>query len=689
MPIFCCTSAYWSDPRPVFVILSHCQLAGGGLRALENPSSVARLRHVLEACFRSASAVTNAAIIEAGMDRRSLLKSAVLLAGARAGFPLELARAASEGGQWRHGLSRLGDLRYPPNFPRFDYVNAGAPKSGEARIIALGTFDTFNMAAAGMKGVLAQGIDLVYDTLLTPSLDEPASYYGLLAEAVRYPDNIAWIAFRLRSGARWHDGRPITPEDVIFSFETFKKLNPQSADDFSRVKPGERTGEHEVTFHFTEPGVRELPKKLGELAILPKHWWEGVDDNGKQRNVEESLLEPPLGSGPYRLKEFVPGRSLVYGRVEQYWARAVNVNVGRHNFDQLRFEYFRDTTVAVEAFKASAVDWRVENSAKNWASSYDFPAVSEKRVILEEFPINNIGIMQAFAFNIRRNKFSDPRVRRAFNHALGFEELNKQLFFGQYKRISSYFENTELASSGVPQGKELKLLEEIRDQVPPQVFTTAFQNPRNDNVGEVRQNLREALRLLSEAGYEVREQQLVDRKTHEPFTVELLTNSPLFERVYLYYKPSLEKLGISVAVRTVDSSQYENRLRTWDFDVITFAWGETLVPGNELHGYFGSETADQPGSNNVVGIKNPAIDKMIHRVVHASDREDLIAACHALDRILLWNHYVVPQWSYAKLRTARWNRFSRPENLPKYGMAAFPDLWWWDADKAAKAGGRQ
>ena len=623
------------------------------------------------------------------MNRRSLLKSALLLAGARIGLPVEIARAATESNPWHHGLARLGELKYQPHFPHFDYVNIGASKGGEARIIALGTFDTFNIASAGMKGVLAQGVDLLYDTLLVPSLDEPSSYYGLLAESVRQPQDVASTAFRLRPNAKWHDGRAITPEDVIFSYETFKKLNPQSSADFSRVKDAEQTGEHEITFHFTEPGIRELPIKLGEIAILPKHWWEGTDDNGKQRNVGESLLERPLGSGPYRLKDFVAGRSLIYERATEYWARDVNVNVGRHNFDELRFEYFRDATVAIEAFKANAVDWRVENSAKNWASSYDFPAVSEKRVVLEEFPINNIGIMQALAFNIRRKRFSDPRVRRAFDHALNFEELNKQLFFGQYKRISSYFENTELASSGLPQGKELKLLQEVRDQVPPEVFTTPYKNPRNDNNGEVRHNLREALRLLSEAGYVVREQQLVDRDTNEPFTVELLSNSPLFERVYLYYKPSLEKLGMAVTVRTVDSSQYENRLRSWDFDVITFAWGQTLTPGNELHGYFGSEAADQAGSNNVVGINNPAVDKMIHRVVHANDREDLITACHALDRILLWNHYVVPQWSYAKLRTARWNRFSRPETLPKYGMAAFPELWWWDAEKAAKAGGRQ
>ena len=405
--------------------------------------------------------------------------------------------------------------------------------------------------------------------------------------------------------------------------------------------------------------------------------------------MTETTLEPPLGSGPYRIKEISPNRNVVYERVKDYWGRELNVNKGRDNFDEFRFEYFRDATVAIQAFKANTIDWRIENGAKNWATAYDFPAVDDKRVILEEFPIKNVGIMQAFAFNIRREKFQDPRVRLAFNYAFDFDSLNKQLFFNQYKRITSYFEGTELMASGLPTGRELKLLETVRDKVPAEVFTTVYSNPSNRNINDIRANLRAAIKLLGEAGYEIRDQQLVLRKTGEPFTVELLSNAPLFERVFLFCKPSFERLGIAVSVRTVDEAQYENRMRNWDFDIITFAWGESLMPGNEQRGFWGSQAADQPGSYNVIGIKNPAVDAMIEKISTARNYEDLVAATRALDRILLWNHYVVPQWSYNKLRTARWDRFGRPDPLPKYGISAFPTLWWWDEAKAAKIGSRQ
>jgi microcin C transport system substrate-binding protein len=364
------------------------------------------------------------------------------------------------------------------------------------------------------------------------------------------------------------------------------------------------------------------------------------------------------------------------------------VNIGRDNFDELRFEYFRDSTVALEAFKADTVDWRSENSAKNWATAYDFPAVREKRVILEEFPIRNFGIMQAFAFNIRRDKFKDARVRRAFNFAFDFEEMNKQIFFGQYKRIASYFEGTELAATGLPEGQELAILESVRDQVPAEVFTTPYSNPVAGSPEKVRANLREGVRLLKEAGWEVRNQKLVNVATGEPLTVEFLTSDPNTERFVLFYKPSLDRLGIGVSVRPVDDAQYENRLRQWDFDVITMSWGESLSPGNEQRGFWGSQAANQPGSRNVVGIKNPAVDTLIDRVIFAKSRAELVAATKALDRVLLWNHYVVPQWTYGKVRSARWDRFARPDKLPEYGMSAFPTIWWWDPARAAKTGGR-
>jgi microcin C transport system substrate-binding protein len=383
------------------------------------------------------------------------------------------------------------------------------------------------------------------------------------------------------------------------------------------------------------------------------------------------------------------GRNVVYERVADYWGKNLNVNVGRDNFDELRFEYFRDTTVALEAFKADTVDWRTENTAKNWATAYDFPAVTEKRVIKEEFPILSQGLMQAFVFNIRRPKFQDPRVRLAFNFAFDFEEMNKQIFFGQYSRIKSYFQGTELASSGLPAGRELEILETVRGKVPPEVFTTAYSNPVCGDPQAVRANLRQAVQLFREAGYDVRNERLVNAKTGEPFAVEFLADDPSFERVFLFYKPSLDRLGVTVSVRTVDDAQYENRIRDWDYDIITFTWPESLSPGNEQRGFWGSQAADQPGSFNLIGIKNPAVDAMIDQVIFAKSRDDLVAATHALDRVLLWNHYVVPQWTYGKVRTARWDRFGRPETLPKYGASAFPTVWWWDAEKAAKTGSRQ
>jgi len=625
------------------------------------------------------------------VNRRSLLTSALLAVAARR-LPLPywitpaLAEALPGEKSWRHGTSLFGDLKYPQGFSHFDYVNAKAPKTGTARQIAVGTFDNFNRVVAGVKGSLAAGVDLLYETLAVGSLDEVSAEYGLLAEAVSYPDDYSSATYRLRAAAKWQDGTPVTPDDVIFSYEAFKKYSPQASAYYRHVAKVEKTGDRDITFTFDGPGNRELPQIVGQLTVLPKAWWQGTDANGKQRDVGATTLEPPLGSGPYRIREFSPGRNIVYERVKDHWGSGLNVNIGSNNFDELHYEYFRDTTVALEAFKADTVDWRTENSAKNWATAYDFPAVSDKRVIREEFPIRSSGVMQAFTFNIRRDKFADPRVRLAFNYAFNFEEMNKQIFFGQYKRIASYFEGTELAATGLPSGRELELLETVRDKVPPELFKKPHINPINATPEQIRDNLREAVRLFHLAGYEVRDQQLVEAKSGQPFTVEFLAEDPNFERVFLFYKPSLDRLGITTSVRTVDETQFVNRLRSWDFDIITYGWGETLSPGNEQRGYWGSQAADEPGSDNVIGIKNPAVDAMIEHIVFAKNRAELEAATRALDRILLWNFYVVPQWSYPYVRTARWDRFGHPEPMPKYGRAAFPTVWWWDAEKAAKTG---
>jgi microcin C transport system substrate-binding protein len=629
------------------------------------------------------------------LTRRHLLQGGALATiapalGAPIGFPAVSpahAQTSTGGPVWRHALSLFGDIKYPADFKRFDYVNPDAPKGGIARMISLGTFDNFNIAVAGVKGSLAPAAALIYETLMARSHDEVATEYGLLAESASHPDDFAWVTYRLRKEARWHDGKPVTPEDVIFSIEVLKKYSPMYASYYRHVEKVEKTGERDIKFTFDAPGNREMPTIIGELSVLPKHYWEGRDSEGRKRDISATTLEPPLGSGPYRIKEFVAGRSVRLERVKDYWGVNTPTQVGQNNFDELRFEFFRDNVVALEAFKADQADWIAENSAKQWATAYDFPAVNEKRVIKEEFPVNDSGRMQAFALNLRREQFRDARLRRAFNYAFDFEEMNKQLFYGQYTRINSYFHGTELASSGLPQGQELAILETVRDKVPAEVFTTPYQNPVGGNPEAVRSNLRESARLLKEAGYEVRDRKLVDA-TGKPVTVEILVQDPSSERIALFYKPSLERIGVTASIRIVDDAQYQNRLRSFDYDIIIDTWPESLSPGNEQREYWGSQAADQPGSRNAIGIKNPAVDRLIDKVIFAKDRSELVAATRALDRVLLWNFYVVPQFTYGFSRYARWDRFSHAEPLPKYARSGLPSLWWFDADKAARIGKR-
>jgi microcin C transport system substrate-binding protein len=621
------------------------------------------------------------------LTRRDLVRGialAALMHGAKVSAAPSPASPSHGEAAWTHGISRLGNLKYPAGFTHFDYVNADAPKGGAARRAAIGTYDSFNMVVAGVKGDLAQGIETIYDTLMAPSLDEVASEYGLIAEAVRYPADFSWVSFRLRPAAKWHDGITISPDDVIYSLEVFKRLHPQLASYYRHVVKTEKIGANEIRFVFDTPGIRELPQILGELTVLPKHWWEGVDNSGKRRDISQTTLEPPLGSGAYRIKAFEPGRSIVYQLVPDYWAKDLPINVGADNLRELRFDYFRDPSVAFEAFKAGALDWHNENVAKNWATEYGFPAVLRRQVVREEFPIRSIGTMQAFAFNIRRPKFEDPRVRRAFNFAFDFEKINQELFYGAYTRISSYFDGTELASSGLPAGRELELLQAVRSMVPPDVFTTPYWNPVNCDDAAERANLLEAMRLLSQAGFEVRDLALVDPESGEQMEVEFLIGNQSLDRIALFYQPPLQRLGIKVTVRSVDDVQYVNRLRDRDFDIVIANWGESLTPGNEQRDYWGSRAADTAGSRNLIGIKNPAVDALIERIVFAENREDLMAATKALDRVLLWNHYVVPQWNFNAVRTARWDRFGHPGGMPKYGLSAFPMLWWWDEELAAR-----
>ena len=606
--------------------------------------------------------------------------------GAALAVLFAIAPAAAAEDAWRHGLSLLGEPKYPADFKQFAYVNPDAPKGGLVRLGVQDTFDSFNLFVSGVKGALEGGIPLIYDTLMEQAQDEVSTEYGLLAEAVRHPPDHSSVIYRLRAEARWHDGKPVTVGDVIFSFETLKANSPQYAFYYKNVVKAEETGEREVTFTMAEKGNRELPQIIGQLPVLPKHWWEGKTADGRQRSATETTLDPPMGSGPYRLKHFEPGRYTVYERVPDYWGKDLPVNKGRHNFAEVRNEYYRDSTVLLEAFKGDRYDWRVENSARNWSTAYEFPAVAEGRVIREKFPVRATGTMQAFVLNLRRARFQDERVRRAFNLAFDFEDINRTIFYGLYQRTDSFFAGTELASSGLPEGREREILDSVRDKVPASVFTTPYENPVNGSPERVRANLREALRLMQEAGYELKGQRLVDKRTGEPFAVEFLGYDQSQERFVMPYLQALGRIGIAMSIRTVDAAQFQNRLRSFDFDVTTDLWAQSLSPGNEQREFWGSAAADRPGSRNTAGIKDAGVDALIERVVFAKDREELVAATKALDRVLLHRNYVVPQFRSGETWTARWDRFARPATLPTYGGSGFPSIWWYDDANAAKTG---
>ncbi|MCC2110742.1 MAG: ABC transporter substrate-binding protein [Hyphomicrobiales bacterium] len=622
-------------------------------------------------------------------DRRTILKlavSAASVAGAAMLPALARISAARAEQAVRHGLSVFGELKYPANFARFDYVDPGAKKGGKLAYTASDwafnqnalTFNTLNGYV--LKGDAPPRLELLFDSLMVRALDEPDAVYGQLAESVAISDDGNTYRFALRPEARFHDGSAVTAADVAFSLLLLKeKGHPNISQTVRAMENAFADDERTLVVTFAPEKSRDLPLIVAELPVFSKAYWQ-------ERDFEASTLEPPLGSGPYRIKAVNPGRSISYERVPDYWGRDLPVSVGRHNFDEIRYEYFRDSTVELEAFKADQFDWRVESTAKVWATAYDFPAVKDGRVIQELFPERGRGLMVGFIPNLRREKFQDPRVRRALSYAFDFEEMNRTIFYNQYERINSYFYGTDLASSGLPESRELEILETVRGEVPEEVFTTSFANPVVPDQGALRDNLREAVRLFNEAGYEFRGGKMVDAKTGVPFTIEYLLNGPSFEKVALRYRESLSRIGIELSVRMVDSSQYVNRVRSGDFDMIYTGWAQSLSPGNEQWDFFGSKAADRPGARNWGGIKNEAVDKLIERLVFATDRDDLIAATHALDRVLLWNHYVVPGWTLPKARIARWDRFGRPEMLPYYSEPGFPDVWWYDSERAAKTG---
>ncbi|MGE5477859.1 MAG: extracellular solute-binding protein [Bacteroidales bacterium] len=574
----------------------------------------------------------------------------------------------------RHAIAMHGEPKYPAGFDHFDYVNPTAPKGGELRMADQGAFDNLNPFI--VKGQTPDGVGLPFETLMVQAADEPFSMYGLIAESIDTPPDRSWATYVIRKEARWHDGKPITPEDVIFSLDILRtKGAPNYRFYYAGVDKVEKVGPRAVKFTFKPGDNRELPLIVGEMPILPKHYWQG-------KTFENTTLEPPLGSGPYRVGKFEPGRFITYERVKDYWGKDLPVQKGLNNFDRVRYDVYRDATVALEALKAGEFDFRDENEAKKWATAYDdWAALKDGRAKKVRIDNQLPAGMQAYAYNLRRPLFADARVRQALAYALDFEWTNANLFYGQYKRSESYFANSELAATGLPGPLELTVLEPLRDQVPPEVFTTPYHAPRTDPATGIRPNLRVAMKLLEDAGWQVVDGKLT--KDGQPFRFEILLYSAAFERVTLPFVRNLARLGIEARVRTVDTTQYTNRVRSFDFDLIVYSWGESPSPGNEQAMYWTSDSADQPGSRNVVGIKNPAVDKLVELVISAPDREQLVARTRALDRVLLWNHYVIPQWYMGASRLAYWDKFGMPAKVPMRGYQLFS--WW---SKSAEARGK-
>ncbi|MCP5081013.1 MAG: ABC transporter substrate-binding protein [Alphaproteobacteria bacterium] len=619
-----------------------------------------------------------------GRQRRRTAACSLALAGLLLTGVLATVSQAQDA-VWRHGVSLIGPVKYPKGFKRFDYVNPDAPKGGSVRFGANGTFDTLNPVLP--KGNRATGLNLSYETLMTPSYDEASTEYGLLAEELSYPEDFSSVTYRLRKEARWHDGKPITPEDVIWSFNIIKEIDVQRAFYYKHVKTATKTGEREITFKFDQTGNRELPQIVGQLTVLPQHWWEGSDAAGKKRDIRSSTLEPPLGSGPYKVGKVDPGRSIAYDLVEDYWGRDINVNVGSNNIGEIRYEYFRDNTAQFEAFKSGSLDWRNESTAKVWATQYEFPAIKKKQVVLNmyENSYRTSGVMVGFIPNMRRDKFKDVRLRQAMDLAFNFEELNRSIFYGQYERIDSYFYGSSLAAKGLPEGRELEILKGLKNPIPEEIFTEEFKNPSGATRGDDRKNRRSALRLLKAAGYEIKQGLAIDPKTGKPLIVELLLNGPTFEGIALRYLGSLKRIGITLKLRVVDSSQFIERVRNREFDMMYAGWGQSLSLGNEQLDYFGSDAANKPTSRNYGGIQNPAIDEIIQLILKAKDRDELVALSKAYDRILLWNRYIIPGWTLRASRTARWDKYSHPDPLPEFAVG-FPNIWWYDQAKAEKIG---
>ncbi len=615
------------------------------------------------------------------MVARSLGGQMRRLIGVRAGLTAFCALAFAAGlasplsAEPKHGLSIFGDLKYPADFTHFDYVNPDAPKGGKASQIGtagLTTFDSFN--AYILKGDAAQGMELVFDTLMARALDEPDAVYGLVASSADVaPDGLS-VTFKLRPEAKFADGSPLTADDVVFSFDTIKaKGHPAFAIPLKDVVSAEALDPQTVRYTFQGQLIRDLPISVATLPILSKAYYTAHD-------FEKTTLEPPLGSGPYKIGDFKAGTYVTYVRREDYWGKDLPINRGQHNFDEVRYEYYRDRTLELENLLAGNFDFREEFTSKDWAGGYDKPAVKDGRVKLLTIPDERPSGAQGFFINTRRDKFKDVRVREALGLAFDFEWSNKNLFFGLYTRTGSYFENSDMKASGVPSPEELALLEPFRDKLPAAVFGEAVSPPVTDGSGNNREQLRRASKLLAEAGWTQTPQGLRNA-AGQPFSVEILIDSPSFERIVGPYLKNLKAIGIDATMRRVDAAQYERRLKDFDFDLTTQRYALRLTPGIELKTFWGSDAAKTNGSFNLAGIADPVLDQLIDHIVTAKSRAELVTATRAADRVLRAGYYWVPQWYKGAHNLAFWNKFGWPEVKPRYERGAL-DTWWYDSEKA-------
>ena len=572
-----------------------------------------------------------------------------------------------------HAIAMHGEPKYDKDFISVEYISNSAEKGGNIVRSSIGTYDTFNPFT--LKGTSAAGIGFLYETLTVGSSDEAFTEYGLLAKSIEWPDDRSWVSYILRDEARWHDGKKITSDDVIWTFNTLmEKGHPFYKYYYGDVSEVIKISENEVKFLFSTNTNKELVLIVGQLPVLPKHYWEN-------KNFEETTLDVPIGSGPYKVKSFDAGRSITYELNLDYWGfknNIVPIKVGKDNIGSIRYDYYKDRGVEREAFKSGEIDFFSENSSKEWATSYDIDAVNEDLIKKELIAHENPQGMQAFAFNTRKDIFADKRVRKALSFAFDFEWTNKNLFYGAYKRTDSFFENSELASSGLPSQSELAYLNPYIDQLPEEIFSEEYTNPKTDGSGFIRSELQEATKLLKDAGWKLKDGKL-ENSNGELFEFEILLVSPAFERIVLPFIDNLEKLGITATLRTIDSSQYQKRIESFDFDIVVFTFSQSLSPGNEQRNFWSSEAADTNGSRNIIGIKNNVVDLLIENLINAKDREDLITITRALDRVLLWNYYVIPQWHISAYRVLYWDLFDQPKQKPKYSLGF--DTWWVNQNK--------